>query len=92
SVTSPAGGSPPPGLSHEGGGEVTPPARGGGEPAIVRPRSFQPMNINYGLLPDLAAAPTHDSDGKKLKGPERGRAKKQAQSRRALADLAEWLA
>ena len=55
-------------------------------------RSFQPMNINYGLLPDLPAAPTHDAGGKKLKGPERGRAKKQAMSRRALSDLGGWLA
>jgi methylenetetrahydrofolate--tRNA-(uracil-5-)-methyltransferase len=43
-------------------------------------------------LPDLAASPTHDANGKKLKGPERGRAKKQAQSHRALTDLAVWLA
>lgn len=55
-------------------------------------RSFQPMNINYGLLPDLPAAPTHDAGGKKLKGPERGRAKKQVMSRRALSDLGVWLA
>jgi len=54
--------------------------------------SFQPMNINYGLLPDLPAAPTHDAGGKKLKGPERGRAKKQVMSRRALCDLEIWLA
>ncbi len=56
------------------------------------PRSFQPMNINYGLLPDLDAPPQTGNDGKKLKGPERGRAKKQAMSRRALADLENWLA
>ena len=55
------------------------------------PRSFQPMNINYGLLPDLESAPTHDADGKRLKGAERGRGKKQAMSRRALADLDMWL-
>ena len=55
------------------------------------PRSFQPMNINYGLIPDLDTAPTHDSNGKRLKGPEKGRAKKQAMSRRALADLEGWL-
>ncbi len=55
------------------------------------PRSFQPMNINYGLLPDLEAAPQTDASGKKLKGPERGKAKKQAMSRRALADLAQWI-
>jgi methylenetetrahydrofolate--tRNA-(uracil-5-)-methyltransferase len=55
------------------------------------PRSFQPMNINYGLLPDLALQPTHDKNGARLKGPERGREKKRAMSRRALADLDRWL-
>jgi len=54
-------------------------------------RSFQPMNINYGLLPDLEVAPQTDASGKKLKGPERGRAKKQVMSRRAIADLEAWL-
>lgn len=56
------------------------------------PRSFQPMNVNYGLLPDLEAAPQTDASGKRLKGPERGRAKKQAMSHRAIADLTAWLA
>jgi methylenetetrahydrofolate--tRNA-(uracil-5-)-methyltransferase len=55
-----------------------------------RSRSFQPMNINFGLIPDLDA-PTHDKDGKKIKGKERGFAKKRAQSKRALADLDAWL-
>jgi methylenetetrahydrofolate--tRNA-(uracil-5-)-methyltransferase len=54
-------------------------------------RSFQPMNINYGLIPELDTVPTHDENGKRLKGPERGREKKRAMSRRALADLARWL-
>ncbi|MFT3731313.1 MAG: methylenetetrahydrofolate--tRNA-(uracil(54)-C(5))-methyltransferase (FADH(2)-oxidizing) TrmFO [Hyphomicrobium sp.] len=54
-------------------------------------RSFQPMNINYGLLPDLDANPTHDRSGQKLKGPERGREKKRLMSRRAIADLTHWL-
>ena len=54
-------------------------------------RSFQPMNINYGLIPDLEAAPVVDATGKKLKGPERGRAKKQAMSRRAIVDVEAWL-
>ncbi|WP_290991025.1 methylenetetrahydrofolate--tRNA-(uracil(54)-C(5))-methyltransferase (FADH(2)-oxidizing) TrmFO [Hyphomicrobium sp.] len=54
-------------------------------------RSFQPMNINYGLLPDLDVNPTHDQNGQRLKGPERGREKKRAMSRRALADFANWL-
>ncbi|MBA2127546.1 FADH(2)-oxidizing methylenetetrahydrofolate--tRNA-(uracil(54)-C(5))-methyltransferase TrmFO [Hyphomicrobium methylovorum] len=56
-----------------------------------KPRSFQPMNINYGLLPDLETVPTHDDNGARLKGPERGRAKKRVMSRRAIADLTAWL-
>jgi methylenetetrahydrofolate--tRNA-(uracil-5-)-methyltransferase len=53
--------------------------------------SFQPMNVNFGLFPEIAA-PTHGPDGKKLKGEERGRAKKLALAERALADLGGWLA
>jgi methylenetetrahydrofolate--tRNA-(uracil-5-)-methyltransferase len=49
------------------------------------------MNINYGLLPPLDDAPLTTPDGKRLKGPERGLAKKKLQSRRALSDLATWL-
>ena len=53
--------------------------------------SFQPMNINYGLLPPMEG-PTHSADGKRLKPPERGRAKKRLMSIRALADFDAWLA
>ena len=60
-------------------------------PRSFQPQSFQPMNINYGLLPDLPAVPTHDAEGKRLKGPDKGRAKKQVMSRRALSDLTTWL-
>ena len=52
--------------------------------------SFQPMNINYGLLPPMEA-PRRDEDGKKLPAAERGRAKKKAMSLRALADIEAWL-
>jgi methylenetetrahydrofolate--tRNA-(uracil-5-)-methyltransferase len=52
---------------------------------------FQPMNINYGLLPPMEA-PRHDESGKKLPAPERGRAKKRLMSLRALADLDRWRA
>jgi methylenetetrahydrofolate--tRNA-(uracil-5-)-methyltransferase len=52
--------------------------------------SFQPMNINYGLLPEIEP-PAHDADGKRLKPKERGRAKKRAMSLRALADIDRWL-
>ena len=52
-------------------------------------RSFQPMNINYGLLPPID--PPKPSDGKRLKGKEKSRARRQAMSRRALEDLESWL-
>ncbi|BAM89606.1 conserved hypothetical protein [Bradyrhizobium oligotrophicum S58] len=55
-------------------------------------RSFQPMNINFGLFPPLAAAPTRKPDGTRLKGNEKTVAKKQAMSARALADLDHWIA
>jgi methylenetetrahydrofolate--tRNA-(uracil-5-)-methyltransferase len=55
------------------------------------PRSFQPMNINFGLFPPLAHAPTHGLDGKKLRGPEKAVAKKRALCQRALADLDAWV-
>jgi len=53
-------------------------------------RSFQPMNINYGLLPPIDP-PGLGPDGKRLKAKEKGFAKKRAASRRALEDLARWL-
>jgi methylenetetrahydrofolate--tRNA-(uracil-5-)-methyltransferase len=54
------------------------------------PRSFQPMNINYGLLP-TADVPEHDATGKRIKGKGKGAAKKRAVSLRALADLEDWI-
>jgi methylenetetrahydrofolate--tRNA-(uracil-5-)-methyltransferase len=54
------------------------------------PRSFQPMNVNFGLFPPLEA-PSHDAAGKRIKGKERGVARKRALSARALADLDGWL-
>jgi methylenetetrahydrofolate--tRNA-(uracil-5-)-methyltransferase len=53
--------------------------------------SFQPMNVNFGLFPPIEA-PTHSADGRRIKGPERGAARKRALSARALADLDRWLA
>jgi methylenetetrahydrofolate--tRNA-(uracil-5-)-methyltransferase len=53
-------------------------------------RSFQPMNVNFGLFPPLEA-PSHDASGKRIKGKERGAARKRALSARALADLDRWL-
>jgi len=54
------------------------------------PRSFQPMNVNFGLFPPLIEAVKHP-DGKRLRGPEKARAKKMALSARADRDLAGWL-
>jgi methylenetetrahydrofolate--tRNA-(uracil-5-)-methyltransferase len=53
--------------------------------------SFQPMNINYGLLPPLEP-PKRAEDGRRLGAKERGRAKKRLLGERALADLDAWLA
>ena len=48
------------------------------------------MNINYGLLPPIEI-PKTDPSGKRIKGKAKSVAKKQAASRRALADLENWL-
>jgi len=50
---------------------------------------FQPMNINYGLLPPLEA-PRVDDDGKKILPKDRGRAKKRLMSLRAIESLKAW--
>jgi methylenetetrahydrofolate--tRNA-(uracil-5-)-methyltransferase len=65
----------------------------GGHIETIEPgsRSFQPMNINFGLFPPLAAVPTKKPDGTRLRGNEKTVAKKQAISARALADLDRWI-
>ena len=66
----------------------------GGHIETIEPgtRSFQPMNINFGLFPPLPAAPTRKPDGTRLRGNEKTVAKKQAISARALSDLDRWSA
>jgi methylenetetrahydrofolate--tRNA-(uracil-5-)-methyltransferase len=54
------------------------------------PRSFQPMNVNFGLFPPLASAPKAE-DGRRLRGPEKALAKKHALSDRAARDLEVWI-
>jgi methylenetetrahydrofolate--tRNA-(uracil-5-)-methyltransferase len=51
-------------------------------------RSFQPMNVNFGLFPPIAAPTTRGQ-----KGPRNTKsfARKRALSERALADLERWL-
>ena len=53
-------------------------------------RSFQPMNINFGLLPPVEIP--REIDGKRIKGKQKALAKKHALSRRALDDCQSWLA
>jgi methylenetetrahydrofolate--tRNA-(uracil-5-)-methyltransferase len=55
------------------------------------PSSFQPMNINYGLLPPMET-PRRGPDGKPIPLKQRGREKKKLMSERALRDLDAWLA
>ena len=50
---------------------------------------FQPMNINYGLLPPLET-PKVDEAGVKIPLKERGRAKKRLMSLRGLEALKAW--
>ena len=71
-------------LGHITGGHI--------ETIDAGPRSFQPMNINFGLFPPLASAPTKKPDGTRLRGNEKTVAKKQAMSARALSDLDRWIA
>ena len=51
-------------------------------------RSFQPMNVNFGLFPPVEVP---REPGKKLRGPEKSLAKKRAITTRALTDLDTWL-
>jgi len=52
-------------------------------------RSFQPMNVNFGLFPPVEAPKT--IDGKRIKGKQRAAERKRAYTRRALSDLDAWL-
>ena len=51
-------------------------------------RSFQPMNVNFGLFPPVEVVKT---EGKRLRGKEKTIAKKRAMSARALEDWKKWL-
>ncbi len=66
-------------LNHITGGHI--------ETVEAGPRSFQPMNINFGLFPPLDANPTRDADGNRLRGAQKTVAKKQVMAARALADM-----
>ncbi|EKF16965.1 methylenetetrahydrofolate--tRNA-(uracil(54)-C(5))-methyltransferase (FADH(2)-oxidizing) TrmFO [Nitratireductor pacificus] len=51
-------------------------------------RSFQPMNVNFGLFPPVDVP---KPEGRRLRGKEKTVAKKRAMSARALADCRRWL-
>ena len=52
-------------LGHITGGHI--------ETIDAGPRSFQPMNINFGLFPPLARMPTKGANGERLRGPAKTR-------------------
>ncbi len=53
-------------------------------------RSFQPMNVNFGLFPPLQV-PSHAADGTRLRGKAKSIAKKRLMAARALAQWQCWL-
>lgn len=53
-------------------------------------RSFQPMNVNFGLFPPVTITKPEGLKGR-WRGPDKAMAKKKAITTRALADLAAWL-
>jgi methylenetetrahydrofolate--tRNA-(uracil-5-)-methyltransferase len=69
-------------LAHITGGHV--------ETIDAGPRSFQPMNVNFGLFPPLAKSPSRAADGTRLRGTEKTLAKRRALTARALGDLDRW--
>lgn len=53
-------------------------------------QSFQPMNVNFGLFPEIEERGT-DAQGRLIKGKDRGRERKRALAKRALSDLDQWV-
>ena len=70
-------------LAHITGGHI--------ETIDAGPRSYQPMNVNFGLFPPFDRALPPDENGKRLRGPAKALAKKRALTRRALVDLEQWI-
>ena len=70
-------------INHITGGHI--------EAINIGPGSFQPMNVNFGLFPPIEMD-ARGEDGKKLRGPDKGIARKKALSARAAVDMDVWLA
>jgi methylenetetrahydrofolate--tRNA-(uracil-5-)-methyltransferase len=70
-------------LAHITGGHI--------ETIDAGPSSFQPMNVNFGLFPTIAAPAA--PEGRKFgRGSAKNLARKSALSERALVDLDRWIA
>jgi len=81
--------SPPPTTAH---GALLVHITGGHIETIdTGPSSFQPMNVNFGLFPPIAA-PVAPEGRKFGRGSAKNLARKSALSERALADLERWIA
>jgi methylenetetrahydrofolate--tRNA-(uracil-5-)-methyltransferase len=74
-------------LAHITGGHV----EAGSGTQATSARSYQPMNVNFGLFPPLAHTLRREN-GQRLRGPDKALAKKRALTARALADLESWIA
>lgn len=55
-----------------------------------RKGAFQPMNVNFGLFPEIEA-PRQGPNGERLRGAAKAQAKKRLMTARALADHEAWL-
>src|SRR5438132_9835331 len=69
-------------IAHITGGHV--------ETIDAGPRSYQPMNVNFGLFPPLEKSPSRRADGERLRGAAKAMAKRRALTARALHDLDFW--
>jgi methylenetetrahydrofolate--tRNA-(uracil-5-)-methyltransferase len=70
-------------LNHITGGHI--------ETIDAGPRSYQPMNVNFGLFPPFEHALPLDENGKRVRGPAKALARKRALCHRALDDLEQWI-
>ncbi len=71
-------------LAHITGGHI------GDDNTGSKTRSFQPMNINFGLFPEIEFS--NQIDGRRARGREKRRLKRTAICHRALDDIDQWLA
>ncbi len=53
-------------------------------------KSFQPMNVNFGLFPPVEKPTKPEGHVGRWRGPDKAKAKKLAMTKRALVDLKNW--